>query len=166
MTQCKFFTNDERLAAEQARSDAINAWRAQNFQTEGWPAELEAIARTFLPPGSMWFEPWYFDPAKPADVERLPALIQERRARPTGPGIHGLSIHYLETWALKRPPICVICPGGGGWEMDMVSSNGTGWTIEGDVPNITANRSIWVGQGKGPPREFHGWLSNGVFRLA
>lgn len=71
------------------------------------------------------------------------------------------SIHYWRDWARIRPPIAVVCPGGGHWCVDQISNNGTGWTVTGEAPNLVCSPSIWTGQGQGAPREYHGWLGNG-----
>lgn len=164
MTPCRFFTPDEYRTQEDARHAAVKAWRTANPQPEdapSWPEELKALNASFFPPGSMWFCPWYHDPSKPEAVAKVDDLIARMKAEPDK---HWhLSIHYLQDWARIRPPIMVVCPGGGHWCPDQGSSNGTGWTVTGEVPNITASPSIWVSQGEGAPREYHGWLQNGAF---
>lgn len=93
----------------------------------------------YFGPGAMWFCPWYYDPKDPSDA------------------IKGFcSIHYMQDWSTKRPPIMVICPDGSHWCPDQKSSNGTGWTVTGEAPNITCNPSIVV-------KNYHGYLRDGVF---
>lgn len=91
----------------------------------------------------------------------VPTILKRIEEDPEAP--HMLSIHYWRDWALIRPPLMVICPGGGHWCPDQKSSNGDGWTVTGEAPAITAHPSIWVNQGRGAPREYHGWLKDGVF---
>ncbi len=69
---------------------------------------------------------------------------------------HGLSIHYWKDWSHIRPPICVVCPNGEQWEIDRKSSNGTGWTVKGEWPNLTCSPSIVV-------EGYHGFLKDGLF---
>lgn len=129
-----------------------------------WTPELKAKNLGFFPPGSMWFAPWFHDPANAEDVADIEMHIRELEHG--GRSSHFLSIHYWLTWARVRPPIVVVCPGGMHWCVDQKSNNGTGWTVYGDAPVITCSPSIWVAQGQGPPSEYHGWLENGVFRSA
>ena len=35
------------------------------------------------------------------------------------------------------------------------------WEITGDGDTITCFPSLWLNQGQGAPREWHGWLKNG-----
>lgn len=94
-------------------------------------------------PGMMWFCPWYFDPTDPKDQERF--------------GKSGmLSPHYWRDWAKVRAPVCVICPGGGQWCVDQLSSNGDGWRVTGTPPLLSCTPSIVV-------PGYHGFLGiNGV----
>lgn len=160
MTPCRFFPAAEYQAQDKARREAVDAWRKEHPDVEGWPPELYAINDAFFPPGSMWYAPWWHDPEDPEDVAGIDAEIALLQA---GGKNRFLSIHYLRDWAKIRPPIIVVCPGRGHWCPDQGSSNGDGWTVTGEVPNITASPSIWVSQGEGAPREYHGWLQNGVF---
>lgn len=94
--------------------------------------------RVFVP-GMAWFQPWYWNP-----------ITQSGRLR------HMLSEHYNRDWADKRAPICVVCPNGEWWEIDRKSSNGTGWTVTGELPGITCSPSIVV-------TGYHGFLRDGQF---
>lgn len=74
-----------------------------------------------------------------------------------------LSVHYWRDWSAKRPPICVVCPNGETWEIDRKSSNGDGWKVTGDLPNISCTPSIVVhgyhghlGSNGAPPGQFTG----------
>jgi len=90
-------------------------------------------------PGAMWYCPWYYAPGEP-EIE-IPPFI---------------SVHYRNDWSGKRPPIAVRCPNGRVWVVDQVSSNGSGWVVTGEAPNITCRPSIAV-------PGYHGWLTDGVF---
>lgn len=161
MTGCVLLSTKEFSEREEARCAAINAWPGYSDLKGMWPPELMALNDTFFPVGSMWFMPWY-DPADPEDAQHHDAYLAKATADPSRGGNH-LSVHYWRDWAKVRPPLNVVCPGGGHWCVDQVSSNGTGWTVTGEAPMITASPSIWSGQGKGAPREYHGWLNAGVF---
>jgi hypothetical protein len=109
--------------------------------------------RVFLP-GMAWPCPWYFDPLgelKLAGNRREPMITGERKGE-----LGFLSIHYWRDWADKRAPICVVCPNGETWEPDRKSSNGDGWIVAGDLPNITCSPSIVV-------TGYHGFLRAGEF---
>lgn len=172
MITCRLFKPDEFRATEDARRAAVDAWRAAHPEHDAgapWPAELTALSNSHFPPGSMWFCPWYHDPADPEDVAKIDGMIQQMTGHEQLHPRHAegyswhLSIHYYRTWARVRPPIIIVGPGGQHWCPDQVSSNGTGWTVTGEAPKITATPSIWLAQGEGPPREYHGWLKDGVF---
>jgi len=110
--------------------------------------------RVFLP-GMAWFEPWYYDPLKEYP-ELSHNMITER---PRNPNKSFLSPHYWNDWSDKRPPIAVVCPNGEVWEIDRRSSNGDGWQVTGELPDITCTPSIAL-------NGYHGWLINGEFKLA
>lgn len=164
MLQCKLLTPEEFKASEDARIAALAEWAKTHG--DGWTPEKSALSRSFRPPGTMWFCSWYHDPNDPDDqavrahqITRPPEEFQPGAARQAF-----LSQHYFRDWADKRPPICVVCPGGLEWIPDQCSNNGDGWTVTGEAPLITCSPSIWVGQGKGAAAgEYHGWLQNGVF---
>lgn len=106
-------------------------------------------------PGMAWSEPWYFDPFN--ELPKAPgfrdtAMFSCRAddARPF------LSAHYWSDWSAKRAPIAVVCPNGEVWEIDRKSSNGDGWTVTGELPNITCSPSIVV-------EGYHGFLRDGQF---
>lgn len=96
--------------------------------------------------GTMWYCPWYHDPNDPSDIADLES----------GHTRLFLSEHYIRDWARIRPPIMVLCPNGSMWCVDQKSSNGNGWTVTGEIPNITAMPSIVV-------PGYHGWLKDGEF---
>lgn len=164
MTVCTFLTVAEHRAREGERRAAVSKWQDEHPENDlqhGWPPELVALNDLFFPPGSMHYCPWYHDPSKEEDLAKVDSMIRRMQAEPER---HWhLSIHYWRDWARIRPPIEVVCPGGIGWCPDQGSSNGDGWTVTGEVPLITCTPSIWAGQGKGPPREYHGFLTAGVF---
>ena len=97
----------------------------------------------YLTPGTGWFQPWYYDPAKPGEG------YGER-------GDQFLSVHYWRDWAHIRPPICIVGPNGRQWEIDRKSSNGDGWKVEGEWPNLTCTPSIVLSG-------YHGFLRGGEF---
>lgn len=108
-------------------------------------------SRIFVP-GMAWFMDWYFDPT--GERERTGKNVMFKLADRGKLG--HLSIHYWRDWSDKRPPICVVCPNGEWWEIDRKSSNGDGWVVTGDLPNITCSPSIVV-------HGYHGFLRNGEF---
>lgn len=158
--QCVFLDQKEFREREAARHAAIDAWRQTHPDAtppgQPWPDELRALSDSFIPPGSMWECPWYLDPEEktPEGVAEMIRAIEQNPDKS-----YYLSIHYLRDWALKRPPICCVLPDGGHWVIDSKSSNGSGWTITGEAPNLTASPSIWGSM----PNGYHGWLQNGVF---
>ncbi len=105
--------------------------------------------RVFLP-GMGWFNNWYFDPIGNPRAMCL-------RGNPF------LSVHYWRDWADKRPPIEVVCPDGNVWCIDRKSSNGDGWRVTGDWPNITCTPSIDCAPMGSRGGCYHGHLQNGEF---
>jgi hypothetical protein len=97
-------------------------------------------------PGAMWLCPWYI-----VEGEPVPSF---------------LSKHYAASWFGRRAPISVRCPNGALWMPDQGSANGEGWTVTGDVPEITCSPSIlvhaWTGETDSQP-SYHGFLQAGVF---
>lgn len=100
-------------------------------------------------PGTGWFTAWVFDPA--GDGGRRMMIAGRDAANASY-----LSIHYWRDWADKRPPICIVGPSGEEWEIDRKSSNGDGWKVTGEWPNITCEPSIVL-------KGYHGFLRAGVF---
>jgi len=96
-------------------------------------------------PGAMWYCPWLVD----RDLEKLKQLVAE------GKNTY-LSPMYVNQWMDKRDPLCVMCPDGSHWMPDARSTNGDGWTVIGEAPNITASPSILT-------PGYHSFLVNGVF---
>lgn len=88
--------------------------------------------RVFLP-GMGWYNNWYLDFESSF-----------------------LSTYYRVDHFGKRPPIEVVCPNGEVWCVDRKSSNGDGWHVNGEWPNITCYPSIVAG-------DYHGYLRNGEF---
>jgi hypothetical protein len=103
-------------------------------------------------PGMAWYMPYYFDPR--GEREKRGEHVMFKQSQKGALGF--LSVHYWRDWSDKRAPICVVCPNGETWEIDRKSSNGDGWVVTGDFPNITCSPSIIV-QG------YHGFLRNGEF---
>jgi hypothetical protein len=113
----------------------------------------EAVARNFwrndrrvFLPGMGWLNEWYFDPKGGCPNPMCKV------------GDPFLSIHYWRDWANKRPPIEVVCPNGDVWCPDRKSSNGDGWAVTGEWPNLTCTPSIVAG-------DYHGFLRGGEFTL-
>lgn len=131
----RFLTPEEKEALDQASIDA-GFYRSN-------PA--------FLTPGMGWFQPCYFDPANPNARDE-----DEGGIYPCARGNPFLSIHYWQTWASVRPPICIVGPNGKHWEIDRKSSNGSGWTVTGEWPNLTCSPSIVLDG-------YHGFLRDGEF---
>lgn len=86
-------------------------------------------------PGAVWYCPWL------SEGEHAPSSI--------------LSDAYMRDWLGKRPPISIRCPDGSDWVVDQKASNGPGWTVTGEAPNLTAQPSI-------VSRDYHGWLRDGM----
>lgn len=106
-------------------------------------------------PGMAWFEPWYFDP-----LNQCPRLTEHMiEGRPLDINDSFLSPHYWLDWSNYRPPIAVVCPNGRIWEVDRRSSNGDGWKVLGQLPDISCSPSISF-------PDYHGWLRNGEFQNA
>lgn len=125
--------------------------------TKGWYRNDQ---RMFVP-GTAWSQPFHFDPlgelaafvdAHPGQGYRREAMIKDSAAG----NASFLSPHYWRDWSTKRAPICVVCPNGEEWEIDRKSSNGDGWIVTGELPNITCAPSIVAGN-------YHGYLRDGVF---
>jgi hypothetical protein len=100
--------------------------------------------RVFLP-GMGWYNDWYLE----RDL-----------------GDDFLSPHYQRDWKGKRAPIEIVCPDGNVWCIDRRSSNGDGWKVTGEWPNITCTPSIDctpMGTNRNGESYYHGFLQNGVF---
>lgn len=108
--------------------------------------------RRIFTPGMGWYEPWYFDPT--GECERLGKHVRYKLADRGKLGF--LSIHYWRDWSDKRAPLCIVGPNGEQWEIDRKSSNGDGWVVTGEWPNISCTPSIVL-------RGYHGFLQNGEF---
>lgn len=130
----RFLTEDERKAMGDA-SVARGGYR-------------NGVDAGFVP-GTGWFTPWVFDPA---GHPRRHTMIKGRDS----PNAGYLSPHYWRDWAHIRPPILIVGPGGEEWEIDRKSSNGDGWTVTGEWPNLTCSPSIVL-------TGYHGFLQNGQF---
>lgn len=113
---------------------------------------LYRMDRRVFTPGMGWYQPYYFDPT--GERERLGEHVMFKAEHKGKLGF--LSIHYWNDWSDKRSPLCVVCPNGEQWEVDRKSSNGDGWKVTGEWPNITCFPSIVV-------RGYHGWLKDGEF---
>jgi hypothetical protein len=119
----------------------------------------DAVARGFwrndtriFTPGMAWPMPWVFDPT--GERERAGKHVMHKLA--DRGKLYHLSPHYWRDWSDKRPPLSVVCPNGEVWEIDRKSSNGDGWIVTGEFPNLTCSPSIVVDG-------YHGFLRNGEF---
>ena len=145
--KCFFLTDEQRKAIDEVAEKQLEVQKARFPSDTSWeemckdPEVVKWCRPNRYGNGAMWYAPWYWDPANPEEDRR-------------GKGI--LSTYYWRDWADKRPPICVIGPNGREWMPDQKSSNGEGWVVTGDAPNITAHPSINM-------PGYHGWLQNGVF---
>lgn len=122
-------------------------------------AQEEALAKGWywgdkrmFPPGTGWFTPWVYDPTGERERNGDHVYIKSSERGRTD----YLSEHYWRDWADKRPPICIMGPGGEQWEIDRKSSNGSGWVVTGEWPDITCTPSIVLSG-------YHGYLTNGEF---
>lgn len=120
----------------------------------------EAVAKGFyrndkrvFVPGMAWYQPFYFDPHGELAALKRPGYRETPMCEWGDPF---LSVHYWRDWADKRAPICVVGPNGETWEIDRKSSNGDGWTVAGELPNITCAPSIVLSG-------YHGYLRDGEF---
>lgn len=162
MLACKLLSDEEHEAAEAERmklgksrgNDA--AWLAANQATYGWASFDEIV-----PPGSMWFSRWYFDPNDPDDQPRRNAALVRIASGVFDPKKEYLSKFYWLSWSTVRPPISVLCPNGREWCVDACSSNGDGWQVTGAAPLIVCNPSIdvtgyhgFLGMNDAPPGHF------------
>lgn len=113
--------------------------------------------RRMFMPGLAWHQPFYFDPLGELAAFKGPGFRDEAMfTSQADDGGNFLSPHYWRDWSTKRPPIAVVCPNGEVWEIDRKSSNGDGWKVTGDLPNISCSPSIVVDG-------YHGFLgSNGA----
>lgn len=153
MLKCTFMPIDAYHKAEAARQDAVHRWRESHNLPSGdpWPDELRRLSDGFVPPGAMWFCPWYFDPAKAGSLAKIPERIASIEANPNTD--HHLSIHYWRDHAHLRPPICVKAPNGHDWIVDTKSSNSSGWQVRGEPPLLEVSPSIDV-------PGYHGFLGS------
>jgi hypothetical protein len=108
--------------------------------------------RRIFTPGTVWPQPWCFDPT--GERERVGKHVMFKAERKGALGY--LSSHYWRDWSDKRPPLSIVCPNGEVWEIDRKSSNGDGWIVSGEFPNITCSPSIVV-------EGYHGFLRDGEF---
>lgn len=115
-------------------------------------ASLDEVTEQCL----MWYAWWYFDPDNEEHAPRRTRALENIKNGVFDRTSFMLSRFYWTDWSHIRPPISVLCPNGQEWCVDAVSSNGEGWKVEGEVPNITASPSILV-------PGYHGYLCGGVF---
>jgi len=102
-------------------------------------------------PGAMWY-----DPTKP-EVWKM--LLESD-------GYSGLELsrQYKSRWIGIRSPLYVCLPDGQPFCLDWIAtgrSDGSGWDVTGDVPNVTVQPSI-NHNSRDRIRGWHGWLTNGV----
>lgn len=92
----------------------------------------EVLTLRRAPPGAMWLADWMAG--------------------------HGSSIYMKRRAGL--PHLFVKTPAGE-WDVDGPSSNGNGWSWDGDPPNVTARPSIGM-QFEDGRWKYHAWLTAGV----
>ena len=142
---CRLLSDAEHSDAETRRMALGKArgldgtWMQANNAKYGWASLNEVTA-----PGSMWFSTWYFDPKDPGDKPRRDHALARIANGTFKAKTEYLSRFYWLTWSTKRSPISVLCPNGAEWCIDSVSSNGEGWTVEGDAPLLKVAPSIDV----------------------
>ena len=99
--------------------------RVSNFLSNAEKDALDAEAkarglcmndRSIFPPGSAWYQPWYWDPTG-------------ERARKG---------QHVMCDGCSR----IVCPDGDMWEIDRTSSNGDGWRVTINEGYITCSPSI------------------------
>jgi hypothetical protein len=118
------------------------------MKTEGYYSNDKRL----FTPGMGWYETWVYNPSEESVVKNKHVMIRSKDA----PNAGYLSTYYWRDWADKRPPICIVGPTGETWGIDHKSSNGNGWTVTGEWPNITCSPSIVL-------TGYHGYLTNGEF---
>lgn len=91
-----------------------------------------------------------------------------------GPRISGLSEHYRNSVAATRKPLVVKLPtnpydnaadadiGGVLFWVDQGFSDGSGWQVSGEAPNLTLSPSVNMIGGNHRQGSYHGWIKNGV----
>lgn len=101
--------------------------------------------------GAMWF-----DPTKP---EVWKALLESDIKQ--GKTVD-FSDEYIRDWLGKRSPLMVRLPNGFEFCLDWKASHAanSGWTVSGDVPNVTVHPSINMFPGK--PDGWHGFVRGGI----
>lgn len=115
------------------------SWRCVLF--ESYEA-ARAAGGGRAPVGAMWPASWLVDPADDWIASYL-------------------SPKYQREWMAKRPPFIVKLPDGSEFCIDSRATSGgqfhgDGWTVTGDVPNVTLSPSINI------VGSYHGWIQNGV----
>lgn len=139
MVMCRLLSNDEFHAMEEIRRE-----------------NHRPMKDVFLP-GMMWSCWWYHSPDRDEDDKQKMTYLKQKIADGTFTRESSIfSIHYWRDWSHIRPPLCVVCPDGSHWIVDQRSSNGDGWIVTGDAPNITCTPSILV-------PGYHGFLQQGKF---
>lgn len=121
-----------------------------------WPETCEACGYEFTEEDEWQHSTTRFYRAPTGDLctlrfgEGLPGGVYEV------PWLKGAcSEFYRRDWAGKRAPLMVVCPDKHHWFIDGDASNGAGWEVTGDPPNLTARPSILTSN-------YHGWLTDGV----
>ena len=133
------------LSAEE-KHNLHEQWQLRIENVEIGTPEYLKLAVEQEPVGSIFYCPWYWDHTKGK-------ISWGNRAY--------LSKHYAAI-SDQRDPIMVMTPGGQ-WCPDAQSKNGTGWTVEGEMPTFTVRPSIQTYKSDGKPG-YHGFLTRGVLR--
>lgn len=100
--------------------------------------------------GAMWY-----DPTEPEVWKAL--LESDIKQGKTA----DFSDEYIRDWLGKRSPLMVRLPNGFEFCLDWKASGAgnSGWTVQGEAPNVTVKPSINMFPGK--KDGWHGWITNG-----
>ncbi len=106
-------------------------------------------------PGDMWFCEYFVEDITSPDPDQQSNLYTDRTKEMYVKAGRILSPNYLRDWWGKRPPINLRLPDNSDWCPDAPATNNpNGWTVTGEVPNITVRASILTDR-------YHGWITNG-----
>lgn len=134
--QCGFVFKDKE-------SDVWGS-ESRNWYTNPKTGKEGDMVHNIVTPGAIYEAPWMLEDEE--GETRISSLLSDA---------------YVRDWQGKRPPLAVCLPDYSCWIIDQKSTIrgstewGPGWTITGEVLNLTASPSIDAGT-------YHGWLQNGV----
>ena len=107
-------------------------------------------------PGDIWFLTYLVEDSRHKDETTEPELFKDYDLEMYRTSERILSPNYLRDWWGKRPPLCIKLPDGTDWCPDAPAQNNPqGWTVTGEVPNVTVRASIDTGL-------YHGYITNGL----